>query len=156
MLKKPGLEELVRELEKDYARWEQVYMAGSKDPFWPDGVNANLCRNYILCGKKRIRELYPDCLLYTSAQGVTNLRTDTSDACAASAKSRAADPASTARPFPFRKYFASLYLANPFPCSAARSNPVSYTHLDVYKRQLRHKARNPGTGGRKYRGRTSD
>ena len=37
-------------------------------------------------------------------------------------KSRAADPASTVRPFPFRKYFASLYLANPFPCSAARSN----------------------------------
>ena len=36
MLKKPGLEELVRELERDYARWEQVYMAGSKDPFWPD------------------------------------------------------------------------------------------------------------------------
>ena len=60
MLKKPGLEELVRELEKDYARWEQVYMAGSKDPFWPDGVNANLCRNHILCGKRRIRELYPD------------------------------------------------------------------------------------------------
>ena len=60
MLKKPGLEELVRELERDYARWEQVYMAGSKDPFWPDGVNANLCRTHILCGKKRIRELYPD------------------------------------------------------------------------------------------------
>ena len=60
MLKKPGLEELVRELERDYARWEQVYMAGSKDPFWPDGVNANLCRNHILCGKRRIRELYPD------------------------------------------------------------------------------------------------
>ena len=60
MLKKPGLEELVRELEKDYARWEQVYMEGSKDPFWPDGVNANLCRNHILSGKKRIQELYPD------------------------------------------------------------------------------------------------
>ena len=60
MLKKPGLEELVRELEREYARWEQVYMAGSKDPFWPDGVNANLCRNHILCGKRRIRELYPD------------------------------------------------------------------------------------------------
>ena len=29
-------------------------------PFWPDGVNANLCRNHILCGKRRIRELYPD------------------------------------------------------------------------------------------------
>ena len=57
MLKKPGLEELVRELERDYARWEQVYMAGSKDPFWPDGVNANLCRNHILCGKRRIRDL---------------------------------------------------------------------------------------------------
>ena len=57
MLKKPGLEELVRELERDYARWEQVYMAGSKDPFWPDGVNANLCRNHILSGKKRIRDL---------------------------------------------------------------------------------------------------
>ena len=56
MLKKPGLEELVRELERDYARWEQVYMAGSKDPFWPDGVNANLCRNHILCGKRRIRD----------------------------------------------------------------------------------------------------
>ena len=50
----------MRELERDYARWEQVYMAGSKDPFWPDGVNANLCRNHILSGKKRIRELYPD------------------------------------------------------------------------------------------------
>ena len=60
MLKKPGLEELVRELERDYARWEQVYMAGSKDPFWPDGVNANLCRDHILCGKRRIRELYAD------------------------------------------------------------------------------------------------
>ena len=60
MLKKPGLEELVRELEREYARWEQVYMAGSKDPFWPDGVNANLCRDHILCGKRRIRELYPD------------------------------------------------------------------------------------------------
>ena len=60
MLKKPGLEELVRELERDYARWEQVYMAGSKDPFWPDGVNANLCRNHILCGKRRIRELYAE------------------------------------------------------------------------------------------------
>lgn len=58
MLKKPGLEELVRELERDYARWEQVYMAGSKDPFWPDGVNANLCRNHILCGKKRIRDRF--------------------------------------------------------------------------------------------------
>ena len=34
-------------------------MAGSKDPFWPDGVNANLCRNHILCGKRRT-ELYPD------------------------------------------------------------------------------------------------
>ena len=56
------------------------------------------------------------------AQGAADLRTYTSDACADSAKSRAADPASTARPFPFRKYFASLYLANPFPCSAARSN----------------------------------
>ena len=51
MLKKPGLEELVRELEKDYARWEQVYMAGSKDPFWPDGVNANLCRDHISAAK---------------------------------------------------------------------------------------------------------
>ena len=60
MLKKPGLEELVRELERDYDRWEQVYMAGSKDPFWPDGVNANLCRNHILCGKRRIRERDPD------------------------------------------------------------------------------------------------
>ena len=45
MLKKPGLEELVRELEKDYARWEQVYMAGSKDPFWPDGVNEMCIRD---------------------------------------------------------------------------------------------------------------
>ena len=37
------------------------------------------------------------------AQGVTNLRTDTSDACAAfGKKGRAADSASTARPFPSR------------------------------------------------------
>ena len=27
MLKKPGLEELVRELERDYARWEQLAAA---------------------------------------------------------------------------------------------------------------------------------
>ena len=57
MLKKPGLEELVRELERDYARWEQVYMAGSKDPFWPDGCNMNLTRNHIISYKRDIAEL---------------------------------------------------------------------------------------------------
>ena len=50
----------MRELERDYARWEQVYGGIKKDPFWPDGVNANLCRDHILCGKKTNTELYPD------------------------------------------------------------------------------------------------
>ena len=58
MLKKPGLEELVRELERDYARWEQVYMAGYmciRDSS-PSQLNSRGVKKYApaLCKKSRM------------------------------------------------------------------------------------------------------
>ena len=36
------------ELEKEYARWDEVFTKGGSDPFWSDGVNLELIRNRIL------------------------------------------------------------------------------------------------------------
>lgn len=48
-------------------RWEDINKNGCNDPFWSDGCNMNLCRNYIISAKGKIREIcesegigYPD------------------------------------------------------------------------------------------------
>lgn len=54
-----------------YQRWKNIYENGCSDPFWPDGVNINLCRNHIIYQKKVCEYklgdkfgLYPDSYFY--------------------------------------------------------------------------------------------
>ncbi len=42
------------ELEKEYARWDEVFTKGGSDPFWTDGVNLELTRNRILSYKQQL------------------------------------------------------------------------------------------------------
>lgn len=42
------------ELERSYARWNEVYTNGGSDPFWPDGVSLNLIRNHIIFYKEQL------------------------------------------------------------------------------------------------------
>ncbi len=42
------------ELEKEYARWDEVFTKGGSDPFWSDGVNLELTRNHILYYKEQL------------------------------------------------------------------------------------------------------
>ncbi|MDE7400329.1 MAG: hypothetical protein K2N06_12495 [Oscillospiraceae bacterium] len=42
------------ELEKSYARWDEVFTKGGSDPFWTDGVNLELTRNRILYYKEQL------------------------------------------------------------------------------------------------------
>ena len=54
------------ELENLYERWDYLYKHGGSDPFWSDGVNANLLRNQLIYCKRKIEEqnslfLLPDC-----------------------------------------------------------------------------------------------
>lgn len=51
------LEDLVKNLEKSFQHWQDIYEHGCYDPFWADGVNLNLVRNHILSYKKQIEEL---------------------------------------------------------------------------------------------------
>lgn len=42
------------ELERNYARWDEVCTKGGSDPFWSDGVNLELTRNHILYCKEQL------------------------------------------------------------------------------------------------------
>ncbi len=42
------------ELENLYKRWEHLYEHGGSDPFWSDGVNANMVKNQIIYCKSKI------------------------------------------------------------------------------------------------------
>ena len=50
-------EELGSGIEKEFKRWTQIIFRGAGDPFWPDGVNANLVRNHILYYRSECRSL---------------------------------------------------------------------------------------------------
>ena len=52
--------ELGAEILDNRRRYEELKIHGGADPFWPDGVNMNLCRNHVLYLRKRIEiELEP-------------------------------------------------------------------------------------------------
>lgn len=55
------IEEVRRGLKLDvvrsFARWNQIAMNGSGDPFWPDGTNMNLVRNHIIWYYRKLDEL---------------------------------------------------------------------------------------------------
>lgn len=53
----------VRGLEESFRRHVQVLAEGTCDPFYPDGVNANLVRNHIIYYKKRLEEICSQTLL---------------------------------------------------------------------------------------------
>ena len=42
------------ELENLYKRWDYLYEHGGSDPFWSDGVNANMIKNQIIYCKSKI------------------------------------------------------------------------------------------------------
>ena len=44
------------ELEKAFARWDDIHENGCNDPFWPDGVNLNLVRNHVLHHRMQLEE----------------------------------------------------------------------------------------------------
>ena len=44
------------ELEKAFARWDDIYENGCNDPFWPDGMNLNLVRNHIIYYRALLEE----------------------------------------------------------------------------------------------------
>ncbi len=44
------------ELEKSYARWDEVFTKGGSDPFWTDGVNLELVRNRIISCKQQLEK----------------------------------------------------------------------------------------------------
>jgi len=43
-------------LEKAFARWDDIRENGCDDPFWPDGVNMNLCRNHVIYHRMQLEE----------------------------------------------------------------------------------------------------
>lgn len=50
-------QELERDLEEEYRRWEYLYEHGGSDPFHSAGVNLDLVRNHIIYDKKQMEEL---------------------------------------------------------------------------------------------------
>lgn len=55
MKKKPqSKDEILQEIERDFARWDQIMKEGCADPSWPDGVNLNLKRNHIIYGYRKL------------------------------------------------------------------------------------------------------
>ena len=54
MSKKEKAVDYGSELENLYKRWEHLYEHGGSDPFWSDGVNANMIKNQIIYCKNKI------------------------------------------------------------------------------------------------------
>ena len=50
----------LKELEKDYQHWQDVYENGCNDPSWADGVNLNLIRNHIAYDKEQLKQSMPE------------------------------------------------------------------------------------------------
>lgn len=44
------------DLERQFARWDEINEHGCNDPFWADGVNMNLVRNHIIYNYRLLRE----------------------------------------------------------------------------------------------------
>jgi hypothetical protein len=63
---RPAVEEYetcVKELERSFRRHAEILARGTEDPFYPDGVNANLVRNQILYYKRRLEDVCARTLL---------------------------------------------------------------------------------------------
>ena len=56
----PTVESLTAELERDYARWDDLLENGGSDPTWADGVNMNLVQGRIVANRRILTELCGD------------------------------------------------------------------------------------------------
>ncbi|MGB9804325.1 hypothetical protein [Desulfofundulus sp.] len=54
---KEEYDECVAALKERFDRHAEILARGTADPFYPDGVNANLVRNHILYYRKRLEEI---------------------------------------------------------------------------------------------------
>ncbi|AEG14512.1 hypothetical protein Desku_0913 [Desulfofundulus kuznetsovii DSM 6115] len=54
---KEEYDECVAALKERFERHAEILAKGTTDPFYPDGVNANLVRNHILYYRKRLEEI---------------------------------------------------------------------------------------------------
>lgn len=54
---KEEYDECVTALKERFERHAEILTKGTTDPFYPDGVNANLVRNHILYYRKRLEEI---------------------------------------------------------------------------------------------------
>lgn len=51
------MEQLEKEIEREYNHWDKLYHHGSYDPFYADGMGLNLTRNHIIYYKRQMEEL---------------------------------------------------------------------------------------------------
>ena len=51
------ISDLIKSLKESFAHWSEIKENGTRDPFWPDGVNLNIVRNHILNYKEEIERL---------------------------------------------------------------------------------------------------
>lgn len=56
----PTIKSLAEELEKEYARWDELLTNGGSDPTWSDGVNMNLVQGRIVADRRRLLEMCGD------------------------------------------------------------------------------------------------
>lgn len=56
----PTVESLTAELERDYARWDDLLENGGSDPTWADGINMNLVQGRIVANRRILTELCGD------------------------------------------------------------------------------------------------
>ena len=60
MKKKDLVAENTASLEERFERWDEIYINGCRDPFWPDGINLNLIRNHIRYYKEELEKSITD------------------------------------------------------------------------------------------------
>lgn len=58
--KKPTTIGLSVALQREYARWKEIFNTGCNDPFWKDGTNINLVRNHIIYYKRQCDTAFGD------------------------------------------------------------------------------------------------
>lgn len=55
--KETTIDQLIGEINEEFARWDHIREHGCSDPLWPDGVNINLVRNHIIYSYQKILDL---------------------------------------------------------------------------------------------------
>lgn len=51
------MEEYMNVAIDGYERWLHIFFNSCNDPFWKDGTNLNLCKNHVLYGLYKVKEI---------------------------------------------------------------------------------------------------